>query len=413
MKPVLRAATRAARAIGLLLVVTCPMSADAQRIPALSTLSVRLLDSVSGSPGERGRAMRVMVLAPVYQDSRLLVAPRTILEGTVVDAGIQKSRGEPHFLQLAFTSMLPGGTGRVAISAQVVSVDNSRNSVDAQGCIVGPRKPSVVRDKRDWAALVLGTINPVAGIAFFAAMREEQVERYRRIEFPRGTDLTVRLMGDVALPHWPVFPAPGSVGGDSTLRGMVSRLPLQTRAAEGRAAGDFVNIVFIGSEDDVRRAFLGAAWDPPDRGSTRGDFETFIKAAEGQGYAHQPVSRQAMFGRPPDLVYERVTDTFAKRHHLRLWRTGDVWRGVPVWVAAATHDIGIEFSMQYRSFTHRTEDAIDGERDKVVSDLIAEQQVQALSFVQRDPVPDRATRGRVSSDWRVAIVQVSPVTSTR
>jgi len=34
-------------------------------------------------------------------------------------------------------------------------------------------------------------------------------------------------------------------------------------------------------------------------------------------------------GNPPDVAFQKGLDTFAKRHHIRLWRNGqsDVWLG--------------------------------------------------------------------------------------
>ena len=40
-----------------------------------------------------------------------------------------------------------------------------------------------------------------------------------------------------------------------------------------------------------------------------------------------------------------------------------------LWAASATHDIGIKFAREERTFTHRVEQAIDLERQKVVDDL--------------------------------------------
>lgn len=268
------------------------------------------------------------------------------------------------------------------------------------------RPPRLARAKSNWASIALGTLNPVAGAIFFTAMRGEAVERQRHVAYPAGTNMTVRLLNDVALPEWPTFRTPDSLASDSMLRAMLANLPLRGTAAAGRAPGDFVNIVLIATDEQARRAFLAAGWDSPDRMSTRSDFETFVKAAEAEGYAHQPVSAQSLFGRAPDLVFQRVTDTFAKRHHIRLWRSDVEWQGSQVWAAAATHDIGVEFSPEHRGFTHRTDDDIDAEREKVVSDLLAALQVQQMSMVQRAPVPDRATRGSVRSDWRVTALRL-------
>ena len=383
--------------------------AGAQTIPASTTLSVRTLDEVSADPTSLGRSVRAMVLVPVTVASRLLVAPRTLLEGTIEDSGKETSDGTRHFVRVHFASMVLvvlGDTLRIPISAQVIDVDNSRETVDAAGRILGPALPSLVRAKADWAAIALGTVNPVAGAVFFATVRGEEAERQRRVAFAPGTDMTVQLLNDAPLPAWPLFDTPQPLASDSALRSLLEILPLRATTQDGRIPGDFVNCIFIATDDQMRRAFQGAGWDSPDRMSIMSVLETFVKAAKAEGYAHQPVSEQHMFGRPPDLVFQRVTDTFAKRHHIRLWRTAIAWEGVPIWAAAATHDIGVEFSGQRRSFTHRIDDAVDGERDKVASDLVAAREVRNLSNVQRTPPPDRSASGPVTSDWRVIVMRL-------
>jgi len=119
------------------------------------------------------------------------------------------------------------------------------------------------------------------------------------------------------------------------------------------------------------------------------------------------VSQLVLDGRPPDLVFQKLTDTFAKRHHVRIWRAAAEWTGHPAFVAAATHDVGIEFSSEERTFTHRTDPAIDEERDKIVDDLITANAVAALSLAPRPPVAGLTVTGGqvpVITDWRVAIV---------
>jgi predicted NodU family carbamoyl transferase len=83
------------------------------------------------------------------------------------------------------------------------------------------------------------------------------------------------------------------------------------------------------------------------------------------------------------------------------------FNGQEVWVAPATHDIGVEVSAAHRGFTHRTEANIDTERNKIANDLQAFQQVDRVSFVQRAPVPDATARGEVRSDWRVVVVRIA------
>jgi hypothetical protein len=136
-------------------------------------------------------------------------------------------------------------------------------------------------------------------------------------------------------------------------------------------------------------------------------FETLRALAEGRGYTEAPVSVLLLDGKPPDLVFEKTLNTFARRHHLRIWRRPGSFRGKPVWAVAATHDIGIDFSEAERTFIHRIDPQIDAERDKVVNDLLFAGHVEAFDLVERPAVPrqgSNATGDRLETDGRIAIL---------
>ena len=78
-----------------------------------------------------------------------------------------------------------------------------------------------------------------------------------------------------------------------------------------------------------------------------------------------------------------------------------------MWVCAATHDTGIDFSEQGRNFTHKIDGQIDHERAKVVSDLLFTGLVQGLSLVERPDVPTdlfNATGDQLHTDGKMAVV---------
>jgi hypothetical protein len=376
----------------------------AQQLPAGTTLSVRLLDSLESHDAFRGRTIRALVLTPVLANGRVAIAPRAQVTGVVDDVGTERLAGARRTVRVHFTSLTADGA-TMPIDAIVNTVDNARETVDGDGRILGPPLASLVRSRAAWSTLLLGSVDPVAGALLFTAVRGEAEERHRRVVFPPGTDLTLSLRQPVTVTAWPAYVPPASVGPDAAMLAVVTALPARGLAAGGRGPGDFVNVTLLGQEAQVRSAFLDAGWDTPDRMSTRSDFETFVRAAAAEGYTHQPVSAQTMFGRDPDLVFQRVTDTFAKRHHVRIWRTDSTIAGEPIWVAAATHDIGVLVSREHRGFTHRVEDNIDVEREKLVGDLVAMQQVAQLGYWTRTAPTDDA-RGTFISDWRVAIVRV-------
>jgi len=107
------------------------------------------------------------------------------------------------------------------------------------------------------------------------------------------------------------------------------------------------------------------------------------------------------------MVFEKLNNTFSKRHHLRIWLRSDQYRGQPVWVSAATHDTGIDFSAQDRTFIHKIDPQIDMERSKVVNDLLLTGKVQSLVMVDRPNVPrngQNATGDNLNTDGRMAVI---------
>ena len=81
--------------------------------------------------------------------------------------------------------------------------------------------------------------------------------------------------------------------------------------------------------------------------------------------------------------------------------------GRPVWVCSSTHDIGIEFSQENRTFITSIDSQIDRERAKVVSDLIFTGKGESLALVERPAVPKKsrnATGDAIETDGRMAVL---------
>jgi hypothetical protein len=129
--------------------------------------------------------------------------------------------------------------------------------------------------------------------------------------------------------------------------------------------------------------------------------------AELRGYQEAPVSTLLLEGQPPDLVFQKQNNTFAARHHLRIWRRRDRFHGKEVWVCSSTHDIGIDFSEQNHTFIHKVDSQIDRERAKVVTDLLFTGLAQGLSLVERPNVPTKlfnATGDALETDGKMAVI---------
>jgi hypothetical protein len=332
-----------------------------------------------------------------------------VVRGTITEAGQERHHKRRRFVAVEFTALQSSPGHETPISALVSSVDNAAERVDTTGRILGLPDPSLVRSKADWALLVLGTVQPAAAATLFAADRGEMHERHRTIDFRPGVEMQLRLTASVPLPHPPAWKEPPELASAERMDSLLRTLPPRTYAFGGKKPADLINLVLIGSDTVVRAAFRAAGWELAERLDVRTGFATFVDMARVRGYEHQPVSQLLLDGRPPDLVYQKLTDTFAKRHHIRVWRSDAKWKVRPVFVAAATHDVGIEFLKKQHTFTHRVDPRIDLERDKVVDDFITAGTIEALSFPRRSPIAGvtvNRERNPLVTDWRVAVASL-------
>ena len=106
-------------------------------------------------------------------------------------------------------------------------------------------------------------------------------------------------------------------------------------------------------------------------------------------------------------MFEKLNDTFARRHHLRAWLRPATFLGKPVWAVAATHDVGINFSEENRTFIHRIDSNVDAERSKVTDDLLFTGHVESLEMIGRPQVPAKgqnATGDNLETDARIAVL---------
>ena len=181
------------------------------------------------------------------------------------------------------------------------------------------------------------------------------------VQLSRGTDIAVAIdefppgpFAKVAIKPDPVTPEP--------LARLLEKLPNRATTKNASVPSDWVNIAFLSSKEALIQAFEADGWLPAAHASLRTDTKTFLAVAEHHSYKRAPVFTFLLEGREPDLVYQKQTNTFAKRHHVRIWLTDQTWNGQPIWLAAATHDIGIDFSCEAKTFAHRVESDIDRER---------------------------------------------------
>jgi hypothetical protein len=178
--------------------------------------------------------------------------------------------------------------------------------------------------------------------------------------------------------------------------------------AEGKSKkpGDPLNLIVVGSSSQIVAAFKQAGWEEARKLRPTTAADTVRAIASNEGYSQAPVSQLYLFGRPEDLAFEKMLNTFMKRHHLRLWRTtAKTSDGREIWLGASTHDIGLDVHPGVVS--HAIDPDLDAERTKVGADLLAGGLVAAERLVGRaNPLSEgkTATGGTWKTDGQLLLI---------
>jgi hypothetical protein len=326
------------------------------------------------------------------------------VKGTVRAVG--KVGGNDHrpVLGLQFGQLVDESGRATGVNARLLAIDNARETVDAEGRILGLPPHRALPGEVEALLLLAAHLHPITlGVVESAHLAERKATE-APIHYGSGVEMRLALTKPVAIRAGPVLEATASAQEQAELRALVALQPLRATAAKNGEPSDLTNVLLIGSAEAIARAFVEAGWTRALPGGVKADSKAFFALAERHGYQPAPVSLLTLDGQRPDLVFEKQNNTLARRHHVRIWARPGPFRGRPVFLAAATHDVGIFFSAQEKTFTHRIDSRIDIERDKIADDLAFAGAVEARALVDRPKVPRSGTNAagdRVETDGAV------------
>ncbi len=391
--------------------------ARAQDVPAGTFLFVRLQHPLFSYSLERGDPLRAVLIAPVTSGGDVLLPAGATLQGRVVHVssvglGLRRERAR---LGIDFdTLILPGGERR-PLRSRLHAVDNARETIDTRGRIVGIRATATLGYRVSGWILGATTGDPL--LMLFSLGGTAGVIRFAESEivFPAGTEMRLELAEPLAVGRtFPRTVEAMAQGTDdtATLSAFVAGLPFRT-ATPGGKLSDLTNVLLIGDANAIERAFHAAGWATSAELNATTAYRTFRAMAQEQGYDDAPMSLLLLDGRAPAQTWQKALNTFAERHHLRVFASDERWKGLPVWSVSSTQDVGIGFSRKSRTFIHLIDSTIDNERNKVVNDLAFTGCVDAVELVERHGLPAEmrnATNEVLLTDGRIAVVQLNACT---
>jgi hypothetical protein len=189
---------------------------------------------------------------------------------------------------------------------------------------------------------------------------------------------------------------------------LLEKIPRRVTDQQGNP-GDMVNVLIVGTEDQMVQAFTTAGWVKVDASVESAVLSGVLATLGKKDYLTLPMSKLYLFQRPQDYGFahaEAVTVAMS-RHHLRAWKSPHQVDGRPLWTIAATHDIGFDRDQRNNKITHRIDPAIDSEREYVNSTLSGTGLVtQRTHVTPANPLKEAktATGGSFNSDGRILVL---------
>jgi hypothetical protein len=392
---------------------TLAMLLSGRELPAGTHLEIRLTSAVGTYASKVGSPVAAVLTAAFIADHEVLLPAGSKLSGQVkavrrVGLGIVH---ETAALTLEFDRITLPDLTSYPISAHVIEVDNARERV-AGGRILGDRATDSLSNRATGYIKIAVGFNMHAQLGLWAVKSVVADVPEAEIYYPAGADLTLALDETLAvIAREETSDAPrttDSLTGEqlASLNNVAAAMPDRTTNRAHRAS-DLINVMFIGSREQLEAAFLAAGWSQTPHSSVRSHLRNIHAVMENQGNRTAPMSTLLVDGAFPDMMWQKGLNDVGKRHHIRIWKRQETWNGQEIWVGAATRDVDYAFLRPGMLVTHRIAELIDRERDKVVHDLEFASAVELADWLDRSDVRREmynATGDRMSTDGRLAVI---------
>ncbi len=170
---------------------------------------------------------------------------------------------------------------------------------------------------------------------------------------------------------------------DNELRTALENLPCCTTNEDETQKGDPLNLVVIGTREDISAAFVRRGWLPAEQTYAKAIWKTIKSFLFGSRYRYSPVSPLYFSGRQQDMAGQKPRHTVHERNHLRLWLSPMRYADKPVWVGQISRDIGVRFTLKaWPPVTHKIDPDIDDAMFALIEDLLYSQQLAKAGFVK-------------------------------
>lgn len=383
--------------------------------PAGTPVHIRLTHAVGSYASRPHSRVEAVLIAPVKSGGETILPAGSLVSGEVksvrrVALGLIR---ETASLELSFNSISGGANNEFPLATQLAAIDNGREVVTATGSIQEARSTGSLgnRAARYIRMLVLWDVHAQLAAWALKALVVQVPEP--EIYLPAGTELTLTLTA-------PVFGGgiAGAMAGEPRvftdreregLTPVTEALPERTTAGKSDHPADLVNVLLIGSRDEIAAAFTTAGWTAARPASARSRLSGAWAVVRHTPYPDAPMSSLLLNDAPAGMSWQKGFNDVSKRHHIRLWKQSETAEGQEVWAGAATRDIDFAYLRGSNLMTHQIAREVDQERDKVADDIAFAGCAEAVDWWDRPRVPHQltnATGDRMNTDGRLGVVRL-------
>ena len=379
-------------------------------IPAGTEIFLRLKTPVSTTSSHLNETVEAEVERDLEINGGVAIPFGAIVSGRIAMLIPSSSPTDRAKVLLKFDQLKLPGQAAIPLACHVSDVDNARETVLANGVIQGVLASELPVTLLNSAMAKIqnktgGTEQGQQGGGTMFGGPDTSINYATGTEFSVVLDKPLTVSGQFE----PEFAGQLPAGLMEPVMQMLAQAPRRVKNKKGGEGGP-LNLVLIGSRQEITAAFEKAGWTEAQDENANSLWKTFEAMVKGTGYDEAPMSTLYMYGRPEDMAFEKMLNTFTHRHHLRIWRApATAPDGRQMWVVVADHDNG--FDIRPGVISHAVDPKVDLERAKVGADLgmtgmVAAEELVSVSNPARVGVT--ATGGKWESDGRVLIVDLKP-----
>lgn len=401
--------------MGLLAYLLCSAGLlTIREVPAGTHLEIRLTSTVGTYASKAGSPVSAVLIAPVRVGGELLLPAGSFLTGTVksvrrVGLGIVH---ETAAMSIEFDEIILPDDETLPLSARVLAVDNGRERVEKNGEIGGMRMTSSVAYRVSGYIRMALMMDIHAELAAWAIKTLVVQVPEPEIYFKPGVELSLTLTEPLPAraQHEPAdAPRRLAESERDALDEVLATLPNRTTDPGNHRPSDLVNLMFVGSREQIEAAFRAAGWSETAPSTLHTRLKGVRAFVEGRGSESFPMTALLLNDEEADMSWQKGLNDMSKRHHVRIWKQAGTWDGQEVWVGAATRDIDFAYMHHGALMTHRIDGNIDQERDKIAYDLAYTSYVDVLDWTERSGLPSASRNGTgdlMNTDKKLAVIRL-------